>query len=96
MCLRACECQVRAVAKATPLLVDNAYFTGNPEDDTLTQALVARLTRVEVPHVLKGFDETQMFQVGRWMCGWGWGGGSVSHRVALECTVPCALRVGSV
>jgi len=54
---------VRAVAKAAPLLREQSYFTGNPADDQLTKALVAQLTRVEVPNVLRGFDESKMFKV---------------------------------
>lgn len=55
--------QVRAVSKAAPLLLEQEYFTGNPIDDAATKAAVARLLNVEVPTVLKGFDESQMFQV---------------------------------
>ena len=60
---------VRAVAKAAPLLREQSYYTGNPADDQLTKALVAQLTRVEVPNVLRGFDESKMFKVRRLRCG---------------------------
>ncbi len=54
---------VRAVAKAGPLLTSMNYTTGNATDDAATRALVHRLLDVEIPAVVRGFDESVMFRV---------------------------------
>jgi ERO1-like protein alpha len=54
---------VRAVAKARPVLERLEYATGNPADDARTAALVRRLLDVEIPEVVRGFDESAMFKV---------------------------------
>jgi hypothetical protein len=54
---------VRAVAKARDVLLAMDLSTGNPAEDAATKALLALLTEVEAPSVLRGFDERAMFHV---------------------------------
>jgi hypothetical protein len=54
---------VRAVAKAAPVLRALDLTTGDAAEDARTRLLLDRLLSVEIPAVVKGFDETAMFRV---------------------------------
>ncbi|CAM9785369.1 unnamed protein product [Chrysoparadoxa australica] len=75
---------MRALAKAAPLLEAHSFNTGNPEDDALTKALVKKLLGASlegpdsymtvtaadaVPMCVRGFDESDMFNVGPGLSG---------------------------
>ena len=54
---------LRAAAVARENILSMDFTTGNPAEDEATRQLVRRLIDVEMPSVLRGFDESVMFTV---------------------------------